>query len=276
MSQYVKTDTILDKILARKVEEVARDQASMPLAVVRKKAELAVDEERRPRDFLGALRNRDTIALIAEVKKASPSKGLLMADFDPVKIATTYEQNGAAALSVLTDEDFFQGHIGYMGAARKATSLPVLRKDFTIDAYQVYFARAFCADAVLLIVAALDDGQMADLQALTHDLGMAALVEVHTEAELERALKIDAKLIGINNRDLKSFHTDLAITERLARLVPADVTLVAESGLRSGDDVQRMGEYGAHAVLVGESLVKAENMAEHVRSFSSQKRVPQA
>lgn len=271
MSQYVKTDTILDKILARKVEEVARDQAAMPLALVRKKAELATDEERRPRDFLGALQ-RDTIALIAEVKKASPSKGLLMADFDPVKIATTYAENGAAALSVLTDEDFFQGHIGYMGAARKAVSLPVLRKDFTIDVYQIYYARAFCADAVLLIVAALDDAQIADMQTLTRELGMAALVEVHTEAELERALKIGATLIGINNRDLKTFHTDLATTERLARQMPAGITLVAESGLRNGEDVALMGQYGAHAVLVGEALVKAEDMAAHVRTFSSQKR----
>lgn len=271
MSQYVKTDSFLDKILARKVEEVARDQAAMPLALVRKKAEIATDEERRPRDFLGALQ-RDTIALIAEVKKASPSKGLLMADFDPVKIARTYEENGAAALSVLTDEDFFQGHIGYMGAARKAVSLPVLRKDFTIDAYQVYYARAFCADAVLLIVAALDDAQMADLHALTLSLGMAALVEVHTEAEMERALKIGASLIGINNRDLKSFHTDIAVTERLARLVPPHVTLVAESGLHTGDDVQRMGRAGARAVLVGEALVKADDMAAHVRTFSMQAR----
>jgi len=278
MSQYIKTDTFLDKILARKVEEVARDQAAMPLARVRKKAELATDAERRPRDFVGALHKtregaeRDTIALIAEVKKASPSKGLLMADFDAVKIATTYAANGAAALSVLTDEDFFQGHIGYLGAARKAVSIPVLRKDFTIDAYQVYYARAFCADAVLLIVAALDDAQLADFHALIHTLGMAALVEVHTEAELERALKIGASLIGINNRDLKTFHTDIGITEQLARLIPQGVTIVAESGLHSGADVQRMGQAGAHAVLVGEALVKAENMGEHVRTFSTQKR----
>lgn len=272
MPHYVKTETILDQILARKVEEIAQERQKMPDAVVRKKAELASDAERRPRDFLGALR-RATVTLIAEVKKASPSKGVLIENFDPVAIGTTYAENGAAAISVLTDEHFFQGHIGYLGAVRKAVTIPVLRKDFLIDSYQIYFARTFCADAVLLIVAALDDAQLADYHALAQELGMAALVEVHTAAEMERALRINAPLIGINNRDLKSFHVDLAITEQLARLVPPTVTLVAESGIHSGADVARMGALGAHAVLVGEALVKAgDDMAASVREFSSQPR----
>jgi indole-3-glycerol phosphate synthase len=268
---YVKTDTYLDKILAKKVEEIAHDKAKMPEKILLKKVELSTDEERKPRDFTGALR-RETVALIAEVKKASPSKGVLIENFDPVVIGSTYAENGAAAISVLTDESFFQGHIGYMGSVRKATTVPVLRKDFMIDPYQIYFSRAFCADAILLIVAALDDTQLADMHTLAVELGMAALVEVHTAPEMERALKIGAALIGINNRDLKSFHVDLGVTANLAKLVPPDVTLVAESGVSSAEDVHRMGELGAHAVLVGESLVKSGDMAASVREFSRQPR----
>lgn len=270
-AQYVKTDTILDKILAHKVEEIASEKAKLAPAIARQKAALAVDPERAPRDFMGALR-RDTVALIAEVKKASPSKGVLIEDFDPVAIGTTYAQNGAAAISVLTDEHFFQGHLGYMGAVRKAVDVPVLRKDFIIDPYQVYVARGFCADACLLIVAALSDSQLADLYALITELGMAALVEVHNESELERALKIDAKLIGVNNRDLKTFEVDLKTTARIVDSVPSDVLLVAESGIRNAADVYHMGQLGAHAVLVGESLVKSQDIAGAVHDYSHQKR----
>jgi indole-3-glycerol phosphate synthase len=265
MSTFVKTDTVLDKILSHKAEELRAIQ--VPLEQVKSQALGAPP----PRGFTAALR-RDTVALIAEVKKASPSKGVLIENFDPVAIGKLYAENGAAAISVLTDEQFFQGHLDYLRAIRAAVDVPVLRKEFIIDPYQVYEGRAAGADAILLIVAALDDDQLADLQSLIRDLGMSALVEVHNEAELERALKIGAVLIGINNRDLKTFHEDLNITARLARLVPEDVTLVAESAIRSVDDVQRMGEYGAHAVLVGESLVKADNMASQVRDFSSQQR----
>lgn len=272
-AQYVKTDTVLDKILAHKVEEIATEKSQFPFAVARKKAELAVDNERAPRDFMGALK-RDTVALIAEVKKASPSKGVLIEDFDPVQIGTAYAANGAAAISVLTDVNFFQGHLGYMGAVRKAVDIPVLRKDFIIDPYQVYVARGFCADACLLIVAALSDSQLADLHMLITELGMAALVEVHNEAEMARALAIGAKLIGINNRDLKTFHVDLNTTAQLASLVPDDVVLVAESGIRNAEDVRQMGQLGAHAVLVGESLVKSGDIAQSVRDYSSQKREP--
>jgi indole-3-glycerol phosphate synthase len=224
-----------------------------------------------PRDMIGALR-RDTVALIGEVKRASPSKGVLIEDFRPVELATSYEQHGASAISVLTDERFFQGHLDYLTAIHDAVKIPTLRKDFVIDLYQVYEARAAGADAILLIVGALYDSQLSELFTVANDLGMAALVEAHDEAEMKQALKIGAKLIGINNRDLKTFNEDLGTTERLAKLAPKEVTLVAESGIRSVDDVRRMGELGAHAVLVGEGLVKAGNIGEKVREFSSQPR----
>jgi indole-3-glycerol phosphate synthase len=265
MSTFVKTDTILDKILAQKVIEVSQS-AGM-------RADLKVRAHQMPpaRDFVAAL-HKSTVALIAEVKKTSPSKGVLIEDFDPIAIGKTYAENGASAISVLTDEQFFQGHLDYMRFVRAAVNVPVLRKDFVIDPYQVYEARAAEADAVLLIVMALEDARLADLHALIGELGMAALVEVHNEAEMERALKIGANLIGINNRDLKTFHQDLNVTGRLASLAPPTVTVVAESAIRDAADVRRMGSYGAHAVLVGESLVKADNMALQVCDFSSQPR----
>jgi indole-3-glycerol phosphate synthase len=224
------------------------------------------------RDFVGALTKGKHVALIAEVKHASPSKGILIDPFDPVGLGMTYAQNGAEAISVLTDEPFFMGQLGHLRDVRDAVPVPVLRKDFIIDKYQVYEARVAGADAVLLIVMALEDSQLAELHSLICELGMAALVEVHNEAELERALKIDATLIGVNNRNLKTFHEDLETTARVAKLVPVGVTLVAESAIRSADDVRRMGELGAHAVLVGEGLVKADNIALKVREFSSQPR----
>jgi len=269
---FVKTDTVLDKILAYKVEEV--DEAKRRVSPAR-----VIDAALQApptRDFVAVLR-RDTVALIAEVKKASPSKGVLIENFDPVAIGMTYAENGAAAISVLTDERFFIGHLDYLVAIRRAVSVPVLRKEFIIDPYQVYEARAAGADAVLLIVAALEDSQLAELHSLIVEQDMAALIEVHNEEEVERALALPPTLgssaIGINNRDLKTFHEDLETTARLARLIPPEMTLVAESAIRSADDVRRMGEYGAHAVLVGESLVKADNIADKVREFSSQPRV---
>jgi indole-3-glycerol phosphate synthase len=268
---FVKTDTILDKILEQKVIEV-REACREPGRLAQ--IEFAASKVPPARDFARALR-RDHVALVAEIKKASPSKGVLIENFDPVAIGKTYAMNGAAAISVLTDEPFFQGHLRYMRDVREAVAVPVLRKDFIIDPYQIYEARANNADAVLLIVMALEDGQLRDLHTLTRELGMAALVEVHNEAELERALRVGTTLIGINNRDLKTFHEDLDTTARLARLVPSDVTLVAESAIRSVDDVRRMGELGAHAVLVGEGLVKADNIGQMVRAFSSQLRAYQ-
>lgn len=265
---YIQTGTILDKILAQKSLEI--HEATRELTRLLQMEQLARAAP-PPRDFLAALQ-RDTVALIAEVKKASPSKGVLIENFDPVTLGKTYAENGAAAISVLTDEKFFQGSLSYLRQIRQAVSVPVLRKDFIIDEYQVYEGRAAGADAMLVIVMALDDSQLHDLHRLITNLGMAALVEVHNETELERALKIGAALIGVNNRDLRTFREDITITERLAKLVPLGVTVVAESAIRSADEVRRMGDCGARAVLVGESLVKADNLAQRVREFSGQPR----
>ena len=259
---FVKTDTILDKILAQKQSEIGDN-----LAEVARRAREAAS----PRDFIGAL-HRSAVALIAEVKHASPSKGVLIENFDPVALGKIYAENGAAAISVLTDQQFFMGSLEHLSQVQAAVSVPVLRKDFIIDCYQIYEARAAGADAALLIVAALEDAQLADLHALISELGMAALVEVHNEGEVERALKVGAKLIGINNRDLKTFHEDLETSARLVPHLPKDVTIVAESAIRSRADVQRMSEIGVDAVLVGEGLVKADNIAGQVQAFSSQAR----
>jgi len=264
---FVATHTILDDILAYKQTEIEASKARISLHQLMKDT----DAVSPPRNMAGALR-RETVAVIAEVKRASPSKGVLIENFDPVALGTTYETHGAASISVLTDERFFQGHLDYLTAIRDSVSVPVLRKDFVIDPYQIYEGRAAGADAILLIVGALHDSQLAELRRIANDLGMAALVEVHNEPELERALKVGATLIGINNRDLKTFNEDLGTTERLAKLVPEAVTLVAESAIRSPEDVRRMGQLGAHAVLVGEALVKAGNIGQTVWEFSNQPR----
>jgi indole-3-glycerol phosphate synthase len=261
----VKTDTILDQILAHKQLEVADRLRQRSILDVQRHAEAVP----APIDFVGGL-HRSTVALIAEVKKASPSKGVLIENFDPQALARTYTENGAAAISVLADEKFFQGRLGYLDQVRQVTPVPILCKEFILDPYQVYEAREHQADAVLLIVMALEDAQLADLHALIRELGMAALVEVHNEDELDRALKIGATLIGVNNRDLRTFQEDLSITGRVAQTVPAGVTLVAESAIRTSADVRRMGELGAHAVLVGEGLVKSADIGGQVRAFSSQ------
>ncbi len=264
---FVRTRTVLDKILDHKVAEIAARKASVSAADVQARAA----EASAPRDMRAAVR-RATVALIAEVKHASPSKGVLIEDFDPVALGTAYAEHGAAAISVLTDEQFFQGHLDFLTAVRDAVEIPVLRKDFVIDPYQVYEGRAAGADAILLIVAALDDAPLADLYALITDLGMTALVEVHNEAELERALRIEPVLLGVNNRNLKTFEVDLATTTRLAKLLPESTTLVAESGVFTAEDVRLMGAVGARAVLVGESLVKSGDIAAKVRELSAQPR----
>lgn len=267
MNKFVRTGSVLDKIIENKVLEVEASKQATDLAVVRDLAETALPAK----DFIGALR-KDTVALIAEVKKASPSKGVLIENFDPLALAETYAENGASAISVLTDEQFFQGKLDYLKLISDSAKIPTLRKDFIIDPYQVYEARMVGASAVLLIVSALEDAQLADLHSLINELGMSALVEVHNEAELERAMAINAPLIGVNNRDLKTFDVDLGTTERIAKLVSDSVTLIAESGLKSGADVAKMGFIGAHAVLIGEGLVKSDNIADAVHEFSSQKR----
>ena len=266
---FVKTGTILDKILTHKQEELAERKRAVPPAEMLRRAEAV---ETRPARFADALRRGDSVALIAEVKHASPSKGVLIEDFDPVLLASTYADNSAAAISVLTDERFFQGHLDYLCEIAAVVDLPLLRKEFILDAYQVHEAAAAGASAILLIAASLDDAQLSDLYSEAVRLELDALVEVHDEAELDRVLKIEPQIVGVNNRDLKTFDVDLATTVRLAGLVPSDVVLVAESGIHSPGDVRRMGESGAHAVLVGEALVKAADTADRVRQFSTQPR----
>ena len=251
---------ILDQIIAVKREEVAAAIKKVPLAVMREDAESRV----LTRDFVGALRAKiaaGQAAVIAEIKKASPSKGVIREDFIPADIAQSYADGdgrvSAACLSVLTDRQFFQGRIDHLKQARASCALPVLRKDFMIDAYQVYEARAIGADCILLIAACLSDAQMAELEAVAHALDMAVLVEVHDGAELQRALKLKTPLVGINNRNLRTFETSLDTTLGLLKDVPSDRLLVTESGIATHPDVQRMRQAGVHAFLVGEAFMRA-------------------
>jgi indole-3-glycerol phosphate synthase len=264
------TGSILDKILESKVVEVSERKKYISLTEIEAYA-TQISRDEPTRDFISAL-HRETVALIAEVKRASPPKGIMVEDFDHVMIGEIYGANGAAALSVLTDRTYFHGDLKYLYDVRNAVNQPVLCKDFMIDPYQIYAARAAGADAVLLIVAALTDVQMAELHHVAESLGMASLIEVHDEAELVRALKIGGILIGVNNRDLKTFTTDLTTTQRIAKQLPDGITLVAESGIHSVSDVRQMGKWGAHAVLVGEALVTAQDMAMTTRLFASQPR----
>jgi indole-3-glycerol phosphate synthase len=254
---------ILDRILANKYLEVAQRRITVPIDLLREQALVQIP----PRDFLGALQQAGRPALIAECKKASPSKGLLRPEYDPASLARTYAENGAAALSVLTDEKFFQGSLNDLSVAREAVGLPALRKDFIVDGYQVYEARAAGADAVLLIVAALRLDQMQELHELIHSLGMTALVEVHDEAEVETALQIAPKLLGVNNRNLHDFTVDLQTTGRLRKCIPADIALVAESGIHTAEDVSRVRDMGVNAILVGEALVTANDVGTKVREL---------
>jgi indole-3-glycerol phosphate synthase len=248
------TPDILRRILARKVEEISAAAEREPLAALARRA----GDADTPRGLRAALARRieaGDAAVIAEVKKASPSRGVLRPDFDPAAIGRSYAAGGAAALSVLTDRDFFQGDPAHLAAAREASGLPVLRKDFVIDPYQVYEARAMGADAVLLIAAALGDAAMRELRDLAAHLGMDALIEVHDGDELERALALEPDLVGINNRDLRTFETDTATTTRLRERVPADVLLVTESGIHTVEDVAGMRANGVQAFLVGEAFM---------------------
>ena len=250
---------ILQQIVAVKHEEIALALQTRSLAEVRAQAEQRNRDLNDVRDFVGALRAKvaaGQAAVIAEVKKASPSKGVLREHFVPDDIAASYAQHGAACLSVLTDERFFQGHADYLKHAREACGLPVLRKDFMVDAFQVYDARAMGADCILLIAACLDDAQMRDLEALAHELGMAVLVEVHDGAELDRALKLKTPLVGINNRNLRTFEVTLDTTLGLLPRVPSDRLLVTESGIQGRADVQRMRDADVHAFLVGEAFMR--------------------
>ena len=253
---------ILKKIVDMKFEEVAAAKRRMPLADMRRDAESRV----LTRDFVGALRAKITAgqaAVIAEIKKASPSKGVIRADFIPADIAQSYAEGdgkvSAACLSVLTDRQFFQGQPDYLKQARASCQLPVLRKDFMVDPYQIYESRAMGADCVLLIAACLDDGLMAEMEAIARSLDMAVLVEVHDAPELQRALKLKTPLVGINNRDLRSFEVSLQTTLALQKQVPADRLLVTESGILAPADVRLMRDAGVHAFLVGEAFMRASD-----------------
>jgi indole-3-glycerol phosphate synthase len=252
----VQPPTILRKILARKAEEVAARRAKCSLASL----EGRIQDQGVPRGFSQALQARiasGAPAVIAEIKKASPSQGVIREDFHPAQIAVSYQEGGATCLSVLTDEDFFQGSDAYLQQARSACELPVLRKDFTVDPYQVVEARAIGADAVLLIVAALADAQLQELTQTAAELGLHILVEVHDRAELERALELSTQMIGINNRDLHSFETRLATTLDLLAHIPTDRVVITESGIHTRADVAMMRTAGVHAFLVGEAFMRA-------------------
>jgi indole-3-glycerol phosphate synthase len=283
--------TILDQIIDyKRTEELPRRMHDLPLHELQRQAAVAPP----PRDFVAALRHAPGVALIGEVKRASPSKGVLRADFDPLDLAMTYAANGAAAISVVTDEKFFQGSLDHLAQIRRSplptpplpggrglgwgsppplggmcAGIPLLRKDFIVHPYQVYEARAAGADALLLIAAVLPDGDLADLLALTRRLGMAALVEIHDAGELPRVLPLKPRLVGVNNRDLRTFRVDLNTCLALRPLLPADVCFVAESGIHTHADVARLAAAGVDAMLVGEALVVTAQVAAKVRELTN-------
>ena len=255
---------ILDDIVADKIPEVEKRKHELPLDELKKQ----IQEQAPPLDFAMALKGT-SIKLIAEVKKASPSKGVIREDFNPVDIARTYSSNGAAAISVLTDEKYFMGSLDYLKDIRKILDnpVPLLRKDFILDKYQVYEARAAGADAILLIVSILDIDKLALLLELSHNLGMKCLVETHDEHECEIAVNTGAGIIGINNRDLKTFEVDIETTERLRQLIPADRIVVSESGIKNRDDIERLKSWDIDAVLIGESLMASSDIAAAMKEF---------
>jgi indole-3-glycerol phosphate synthase len=254
---------ILDTIIAHKQQELQIEEEQVPLATLKSKlANLSPTK-----DFRCAIAQFGNINLIAEVKKKSPSKGIIREDFDPIQIAETYAENGAAAISVLTDVRFFDGRLDYLSSIRQVVDVPLLRKDFTIDPYHIYQARVAGADAILLIVAALTKDQLREFMDIAESLSLASLVEVHTDTELEIALDVEAEIIGINNRDLRTFHTDLATTFSLQEFLPTGKVVVSESGIYTRADVESLREAGVNAILVGESLMRSPDIGEQVRKL---------
>ena len=253
---------MLDRIVAYKKEELKQTKKTVPVA------ELEARIARRPEtlDFAAALKG-DHVSLIAEVKRASPSRGVLRQNFDPPALAKIYADNGAAAISVLTESKYFGGHIDHLAEIREAVTIPLLRKDFIFDPYQVYESRAFGADALLLIVAILQIEQLTELLAMSHELGLSCLVEVHNENEVEKALRSGAQIIGINNRDLRTFDVDFNTTKRLRKLIPADKIVVSESGVSGRQDIDNLKKLGVNAALVGEALLTAADIEAKLREL---------
>jgi indole-3-glycerol phosphate synthase len=255
--------TILDNIVADKKRELAGLKRGTPLAALKERA-----SQYKPLDFKDAI-SGNGMKLIAEVKKASPSKGLLCSDFKPAEMARIYEQSGAAAISVLTEIKYFQGSIEYLASIRESVRLPLLRKDFIFDEYQIYESAVYGADALLLIAAILNQKQLAQLLGLSHSLGMACLVEVHDGAEVEKALQSGAEIIGINNRDLRTFKTDIETTHKLRALVPQGKIAVSESGISSREDMKKLKTWGVNAALAGEALVTSKNIAATIKELTA-------
>ena len=255
---------MLDKIIAQKREEVCQRKKTVPLTYLQERI-----AAQKPAQDLASTLTGDHVRLIAEVKKASPSRGLLRPNLNPAELAQTYAEGGAVAISVLTEENYFMGSIEHLAAIREAVELPLLRKDFIFDKYQVYESRAYGADALLLITAILSQGQLKQLVLLSHSLGLRCLVEAHNEGEVERAVLSEAEIIGINNRDLNTFAVDISTTRRLRPLIPTGKIVVSESGIESRKDMEKIGKWGVDAVLIGEALVTASDVRAKMRELLS-------